>query len=271
MDYHKEAAEIIAVLADSCSEAQLIGSMSTSTYDTAWVSIVSKPDGAELRWLFPESFQIVLDSQSLDGGWNGPGSETDTILNSLAAPLVLCRHHTAPTHTNGNNPPDLLSRISKDQVGFEIISPSIINSLRSFGICLYEPPVLLSLQAQKLRGFYWNLLYGSRQLALLHSLEAFDSLIDFDRLSHHMRNGSFLGSPSSTAAYLMNSSVWSIEAEQYLQPVFQKGTGQSSGKFPSAFPSANFELSWVGTMIYRKRRLLIETIYRLFPHFSVLD
>lgn len=261
MDYHKEATQIIAMLANSCSEAQLIGSMSTSIYDTAWVSMVSKPEDAEPRWLFPESFQVLLDSQSPKGGWDGLASETDTILNSLAALLALCRHHTAPKHTNGNNPPDLLSRISKavvfldrklhqwdlskaDQVGFEIISPSIINSLRSFGICLYEPPVLMKLRAQKLRLFDVHLLYGSQQLAILHSLEAFDGVIDFDKLNHHMRNGSFLGSPSSTAAYLMNSSVWSNEGEQYLQTVFRKGTGQGSGKFPSAFPSANFELSW---------------------------
>ncbi|QSZ36340.1 hypothetical protein DSL72_006216 [Monilinia vaccinii-corymbosi] len=261
MTIHKEATGLIAALADACAGGKLIGSMSTSIYDTAWASMVSKSENGKRRWLFPTSFEVLLNSQNQDGGWESLASETHTILTSLAGLLALCRHHNASDYTDSNNPPDLLSRISKavvfidnalhswnlakaEMVGFEYITSSLIKSLKMFGIILYEPPLLVQLRLQKLRKFDLTVLYGSEQLAILHSLEAFDGEIDFDKVSHHMDNGSFLGSPAATAAYLMNASEWSNEAEQYLQTVFSQGVGQGSGKFPCAFPSGNFELSW---------------------------
>ena len=85
------------------------------------------------------------------------------------------------------------------------------------------------------------------QTTLIHTLEAFVGTLDFDKVKHHkMPNGSMLGSPSSTAAYLMNCSTWDPEAEAYLRTVFdhQSSVGNRGG-FPSAFPSTLFETSWV--------------------------
>ena len=46
-------------------------SMSGSIYDTAWVSMVPNPGEREAKWLFPSSFECILDSQSENGGWEG--------------------------------------------------------------------------------------------------------------------------------------------------------------------------------------------------------
>jgi len=94
------------------------------------------------------------------------------------------------------------------------------------------------------------------QTTLIHTLEAFIGALDFDKVKHHkMPNGSMLGSPSSTAAYLMNCSTWDHEAEAYLRAVFdhQSSVGNRGG-FPSAFPSTLFETSWVSIPTFSRRR-----------------
>ena len=260
MDLRSQAAKLVAQLSSACSKDEYIGTMSTSIYETAWVSMVSKPAGSERHWLFPEAFKAVIDTQLPTGAWEDYSTEVDGILSTLAALLSLCRHkHHCK---QGLNPPDILSRISRavvwldkklqtwnvangDQVGFEVIVPAIISQLENYGICLYRPPLLMELNRKRLAKFNPSMLYKSIQSTLLHSLESLDGVIDFDQLSHHKRLGSMLGSPSSTAAYLMNASIWDREAECYLQIVMRQGAGIGSGKFPSAYPSTIFELSWV--------------------------
>ncbi|KAF7904155.1 hypothetical protein EAF00_001489 [Botryotinia globosa] len=65
--------------------------------------------------------------------------------------------------------------------------------------------------------FHPEVLYRPTKTTLLHSLEAFIGKIDFDRIVHHKIHGHFMASPSSTAAYLMNCSVWDQETEVYLR------------------------------------------------------
>ena len=88
-------------------------------------------------------------------------------------------------------------------------------------------------------------LYNGCQVTALHSLEAFIGVIDFDRLKGCKRTNGMLGSPSSTAAYLMYVSVWDDEAEQYLKAAFEFGQGRSNGGIGSAYPIELFEISWV--------------------------
>jgi hypothetical protein len=93
------------------------------------------------------------------------------------------------------------------------------------------------------------------QTTLIHTLEAFVGTLDFDQVKHHkMPNGSMLGSPSSTAAYLMNCSTWDDEAETYLRIVFEHHAYIGNrGGFPSAFPSTLFEISWVSPATVSRR------------------
>jgi hypothetical protein len=52
-----------------------------------------------------------------------------------------------------------------------------------------------------------------------------------------------MGSPSSTAAYLMHASVWDDEAEAYLRKILKYSAGRANGSVPCAWPTSVFEVS----------------------------
>ncbi|KAI1657167.1 hypothetical protein F4813DRAFT_396661 [Daldinia decipiens] len=109
----------------------------------------------------------------------------------------------------------------------------------------FEP--LMDMNARKLSTFPEEVLHSTHQTTLLHSLEGFVDKIDFDRISHHLLHGAMMASPSSTAAYLMNASEWSEDAEAYLRFVVDA----SNGGVPSAFPITIFEITWVKSISYQ--------------------
>ncbi|KAL7778241.1 hypothetical protein CFE70_004918 [Pyrenophora teres f. teres 0-1] len=242
------------------------GSMSCATYDTAWVSLVSKDTDGHERWLFEECFDYVLQTQSNDGGWTtGSGAQIDSILNTAGALLSISRHAARPLQLQ-HDAQDLRSRITQatafldrqlnawdvtltDHVGFEIIVPAILDLLEN-----ESPPIrfefssrkqLMDINYAKMSRFRPDYLYGTQRMTALHSLESFIGKIDFDRVAHHKVNGSMLGSPSSTAAYLIHASQWDLEAEEYLRHVVRCAAGQGNGGVPSAFPSTHFEATWI--------------------------
>lgn len=49
-----------------------------------------------------------------------------------------------------------------------------------------------------------------------------------------------MASPSSTAAYLMHTTTWDNEAEDYQRHVISEGEGRGGGGVPSALPSTHF-------------------------------
>ncbi|KAJ6438979.1 Copalyl diphosphate synthase-like protein [Purpureocillium lavendulum] len=242
------------------------GTMSCSAYDTAWVSLVAKVVNGQRQWLFPECFEHLLVTQSDEGGWvNGKASQIDGILNTAAPLLALLRHAAAPLQLN-HDAKLVAYRIEKataslrsqlvdwdvsttDHVGFEIIVPAMLNLLAEEDSSLLfdfeAKEALMSTHDTKMALFWPEFLYGSRQTTALHSLEAFIGKIDFDRVSHHKVHGSMMGSPSSTAAYLMHTSEWDEESEAYLRHVIRAASGQGGGGVPSAFPSTHFEYSWI--------------------------
>lgn len=247
------------------------GSMTSTVYDTAWVSMVSKATGNQVEWLFPESFQYVLQQQSDSGGWSIASPLIDRILCSLAALLALCRHRESPLQLSGlNSVVGINERIVKathflrteledwnvestDRVGFEILVPSHLEQLTRFGISFKfrDLDILLRIRKQKLSRFDVKILYGTWMCTALHSLEAFDGSeeLDFNRVAHHkVCGGSMMASPSSTAAYLMNCSEWDDESESYIRNAIENGQGKGNGSVPSAFPSTIFELTWVSVL-----------------------
>lgn len=54
-----------------------------------------------------------------------------------------------------------------------------------------------------------------------------------------------MGSPASTAAYLIHSSRWDDEAEEYLRSLTIAG----NGKVASAFPVSVLEIFWVRKLV----------------------
>jgi hypothetical protein len=110
----EEAFRVIQEYAGRVSRGQPIGSMSTSIYDFAWASMVLKNVNGAYEWLFPKSFQLVLDSQLPDGGWESHAFDVDGLLNTMAALLAILKHRSETKATNEvPRPKDLEARVSR--------------------------------------------------------------------------------------------------------------------------------------------------------------
>ncbi|KAI8959964.1 Ent-kaurene synthase [Daldinia sp. FL1419] len=244
-------------------------SMTMSIYDTAWVAMVSKTEkqGSETVacWMYPQCFQQLLASQSPEGGFGESRAEVDGILNTMAAILALQKLIRNPAALGSIKVLDLEARILRGRtylqdklriwdvcstihVGFEILVPTLLDLLANEGINFEFPGFesLMNMNARKLSTFTEEILYSTHQTTLLHSLESFIGKIDFDKISHHLRHGAMMASPSSTAAFLMNASTWNEEAEAYLSFVVDT----RDGKVPSAFPITIFEITWVLSTLF---------------------
>jgi len=260
----ERARQLVDRVARECDENTL-GSATVAIYDTAWVSMVAR----DKRWIFPESFQYLLDSQSADGGWKSGSTLQDDFLSTLASLFAIVRHSRATYQNSHGNLPDLEIRASKAksylestmrlweleeplQVGFEILVPNILSMLENEQIFFDFPgrEPLEKLKKSKMKGFDPEIFY-SMPNSLLHSLEGLVGRIAFDRLGHHKTFGSMMASPASTAAYLIYSPIWDLESEQYLRSVVANGAGKGTGGVPSVFPIPIFESTWVRSHVYR--------------------
>ena len=258
----QRAQTLIQQLATGCQSNNL-GSATVAVYDTAWVSMVSKFENGHRTWLFPECFHYLLETQLPDGGWESQASLDDRLLHTLAALLAMKKHISACGPMRHPDLADLEGRISKAtayiqnslhcwtmeenlHVGFEVLLPAHLSMLQKEGLAFEFPERgrLERLSASKLANFDPEVLYHTPTTSL-HSLEAFLDQIDFDKLGHHKTFGSMMASPSSTAAYLMYSSIWDTDAELYLRNVIKEGSGKDSGAVPSVFPMPVYEISWV--------------------------
>ena len=273
INHESDALRLVRYLAEGCAQKGGMGTMSPAIYDTAWVSMVSKNVNGRAEWLFPECFQYILSAQSPDGGWGSPqSSNDDRLLGTMAALLAVLRHGPRSTAEYGSkfHYEDRVAKAisflqteleqwdveSSVQVGFELLVPAHLSMLQKEDIFFAFPcrDSLMTLNARKLGKFNPQILYSTQKSTLLHSLEAFIGIVDFNKLSHHKSFGSMFASPSSTAAYLMNCSPWDEEAEEYIRNVILNGAGKSSGGVPSAFPSTIFETSWVSDMASTRTR-----------------
>ncbi|CAJ2513955.1 Uu.00g020740.m01.CDS01 [Anthostomella pinea] len=263
---HDQVRSLLATLAEKCSGGGGFGSMSSSIYDTAWVSMVQNPKpGTVDPWLFPECFDFILTCQLPSGAWESYSSPVDGILNTAASLLALKKHlKTCPDRLDWElrsqkaeaalrHMLDDLDTGDSDQVGFEMIIIQHLSLLEEEGVKL-DSPQLISLRAlreAKLAKLPPESVYQSPS-TLYHSLEALIGHIDFDQVRcWRDTNGSLMGSPASTAAYLMHSSTWDDQAEAYLRNVLRQGAGHGDGSVPSAWPSSVFEISWTITTLVR--------------------
>ena len=260
-----DASILVGQLASACKDGTPIGCMSASIYDTAWVSMVSKVVDGRREWQFPESLQYILDKQLPDGGWQCYASDLDGILNTMAALLALLYNQkNSSMNSELHAPVDIQSRVSRatecltkrlkvwdvpssDNVGFELLVPTLLTLLSEYGIDLDFPGLghLMDLNAKKLAKVDPVMLCGDAPTSAIHSLEAFVGKVDFQNLLHHKRFGSMMGSPASTAAYLIFSGSYDEDMEEYLRRASNRWQEPDTGGFPSAFPSTIFELTWV--------------------------
>jgi hypothetical protein len=248
------------------------GTLSCTVYDTAWVALVSKQVDGKRCWLFPESFEYILRTQSPDGLWSeDTGAQIDGVLNTMAGLLVLLRYRAEPLQTPVYAY-DLEARIRRarsalqsrmavwdvttsNNVGVEIIVPALLDMLQKEDASLVfdfkGKDALMEANKRKIGRFKPDLLYSGEIMTLTHSLEAFIGKIDFDRMAPHTVMGSMFASPSSTAAYLTNASTWDDEAEAYLRHAINASSGLRSGGVPGVFPTTHFEYTWILSTLLR--------------------
>lgn len=245
-----------------------VGFFTCAVYDTAWVSMVAKPTKTGKIWAFPECFRYIVDSQLPDGGWPSYAADVDGILNTAASLLALKAHQTNAYQTTEYLPEELSRRLLSAtkslriqlqawdvdktvHVGFEILVPAMLALLEEQGFLFdfASRESLMKLNHSKMSQFKLAYLYSPVKTTALHSLEAFAGKLDYDKVRHHKTFGSYMASPSSTAASLMYSSSWDDESEEYLKWTVAAGTGRGNGGVPSAFPSTFFDITWVCTSL----------------------
>ncbi|TLS21074.1 uncharacterized protein PpBr36_10644 [Pyricularia pennisetigena] len=266
-DVDLEAASLCRHLLDSYSPDHGAGFITPSVYDTAWLGLVKKGNAnGQQQWLFPECFQYLLDTQLADGGWQAY-SRVDGILNTAVSLLALRRHASEPLQIASPPAADVNGRVERataalqamlnawevaetveetTHFAYETIVPTLLRLLEDEGIPFefQGKAALLEMRGAKMAAFNPENLYGKTKIPAIHHLEAFLGQIDYSKVAHHKVGGGFMGSPSSTAAYLVGlpNAAWDDEAEGYLFKVLAKAGGKC---VPSASPSIDFESLWI--------------------------
>lgn len=254
----ERAQRLVEKIAKRCCNNSL-GSATVAVYDTAWLSMITKNE----EWLFPECFHYILDTQSSDGGWGSGSSLDDDVLTTMVALTAMVSHAKSQRSDALSDLTNLNFRICQAKgyleanlrywdvdaamnVGFEFLIPALLSILENEQIFFSFPrrEALNNMRALKMEKFDEELFYSFPN-TFLHSLEGLVGQINFDRISHHKTFGSMMASPASTAAYLIHSSTWDDEAENYLRTVIAEGDGEGGGGVPSVYPTPIFESTWV--------------------------
>lgn len=217
------------------------------------------------QWLFPEAFHYLMrtqDSWAIDGV-----SQTVAILDTSAGLLALLKHAAEPLQIEEYGIEELSERIAlasdsltsqlvtwndvetTNHIGVEMIIPAMLRYLKdedaSLTFSFPSENLLADMHAAKMAPFRAEMLYDAFISPASYSLEAFIGKVDFDRVTCQLMNGSMWTSPSSTAAYLIHATEWSVEAEEWLRHVVKAGQGHGDGSVPGTFPTHQFELNWL--------------------------
>ena len=260
IDHRTRAAAIVRELVEEGDHGA--GSMTVSLYDTAWVSMVSRSVHGKQEWLYPEAFEYLLRTQDQDGGWHTSPFAIDSILNTLAALLALCRHIAEADSPRESIKESLFHRRNRTiyylderlcqwnieatvSDGFEIIVPKLLELLSAEGIDFNFPGLdtLYEMRDTSLESFDPSLLYNTVRSPFAQYLEGLIGDVDFDQIMQHRISGSMMGSPAATAAYLINCTIWDSEAEAYLDGALAAADYDIPTKVPALFPANIFEVS----------------------------
>nr|ADL14246.1 pimara-8(14),15-diene synthase [Taiwania cryptomerioides] len=191
------------------------GEISPSAYDTAWVARVPAIDGsAEPQ--FPQMMDWILENQLPDGSWGEKRRflACDRFLNTLACLVTLTFWGVGNDQVQRGV--DFLRRNTKGMIkeagghhGFEMVFPALLNEAKLLGLDL---PNGLSVIKQINEKRDSNLKKASVEelhrhpTAKLQCLEGIQDVVDWkDILKLQSKDGSFSGSPASTASVFMHT------------------------------------------------------------------
>lgn len=249
------ASTLVRQLVDGYDPKYGIGSGTCSVYDTAWVSMVIKKIDGQTQWLFPSSFQYLLDHQNHDGGWQHGPSDIDGILHSLAALMSICRHIARPCQMKENLEDlkhrkfrtiyfletkfatfDSGPRMADSQV--QSCTSKLLKMLHDEGVEFSfrgnDPSLQESASRPTVNGDPRTVVQSSSKSQIGGEI---------DRGRRRDVYGSISASPASTAAYLVDCPSWDDEAEAYLRHIISVGDDRNAGGVPAKFPTTVFEIA----------------------------
>lgn len=258
----EQAAPLVDFVAGCVNNTHDVGNLSSTIYDTAWVSMVRKPGNLDTGLLFPECFQYVLERQLPSGGWESYDAAIDGIINTLGGLLALKKNSYVPFRSIAQRDIDMRVEsaarflqeqlrewdvASTDRVGFEIVIPGMLELLKLEGIHFDFPgrPLLMALNQQKISQIPPSIWSKNLQTSLLHSLEAFVGKVDFSTVRQLLVYGAMGTSPAATAAYLIYSPAWDEDAETYLRNLVISRSSSGFRGVPPIYPTTGFESLWV--------------------------
>ncbi|KAI3333164.1 hypothetical protein F4824DRAFT_473410 [Ustulina deusta] len=241
----------------------------TTIYDTAWLSMVkAPPEGNGESWLFPQCFNYIIKHQCSDGSWSAASSTVNNILDTAASLLAVRKH----LKENPNDQQlvgqavkaeDALHQLvtgweahGHEHVVHELLIMKHIILLEEGGVAssIFDVPYfkgLRSLNLATVSQLLSSTVYDHPPEWLIF-LEAFIGDVDFNYVKRwRWPNGSIVGSPAATAAYLMYTLTWDYKAEEYLRAVTKPSCGHLSEGLMYACPALLFEANWIFTNLSR--------------------
>nr|QND75952.1 diterpene synthase [Thuja plicata] len=193
------------------------GEISPSAYDTAWVARVPAID-ASAQPQFPQLLDWILQNQLADGSWGQQSRflASDRFLNTLACLLTLTFWGVGNNQVQrglhflrGNMEAMVKEAVAFGHQGFEMVLPALLNEAKHLGLDLpYELPIIQQINKKRdseLKKVSVEELH-THPTAMLQCLESIQEVVDWkDILKLQSKDGSFSGSPASTACVFMHT------------------------------------------------------------------
>eukprot|EP00253_Pinus_taeda_P021517 PITA_21517 len=202
-----------------------------SAYDTAWIARVPAIDGSP-RPQFPQTVDWILKNQLKDGSW-GTQSHfllSDRLLATLSCVLALLKCKVGDAQVQ-QGIKFIRSNLVKDEsdedslvTDFEINFPFLLREAQSFQLELpYDLPYIhkLQMKRQERLAKLSNEEIYTIPSPLLYSLEGIQDIVEWERIMDvQSHDGSFLGSPTSTACVFMHTG--DVKCLEFLSNVVSK-------------------------------------------------
>nr|WJJ50355.1 diterpene synthase 1 [Cephalotaxus harringtonia] len=189
------------------------GEISPSAYDTAWVARVPAIDGSH-RPQFPQTLEWIVANQLADGSWGIDGSvlfACDRFLHTLSCVVSLTIWNTAKIHVQRGldfirrHGEEMMKEVLANQTSkvFQMVFPAMLKDAKKLGLDL---DVTIFKQISEMRDAHLKRINVERPSDILYYLEGVQDIVDWKSiLDLQSKDGSFLGSPASTACVLMHT------------------------------------------------------------------